>query len=346
MSRDPAADDLRRWGLRLAFVVTAGLVVETLRGSPLPPLAPVIALQLVAATRVPPGRRMVLMLLGAAAATSGVAYVVSILTVDYAGLYAIGVGLLYLWSFLLALHRGTALIGVLALTMTVVISGLANTSTGIALGAMLSIVISVLAAFFLVYIAYFLFPPSAAPSRPQRARNDDADASLPPALHAVVATVIILPAHLYLNADGVASMVVLLSMATMLRQTAIAQSTRFCMAFIAGNALGASLAALAALVVTIRPEAPVLLTVTATGALFLSWQITRGPKSAAVIVPGFVAYTMLFGLVLSPLPLAEGVDVLNRVLLIIGGAIYASAFLSLLVPAFPLLRRVAGTVRT
>ena len=59
---------------------------------------------------------------------------------------------------------------------------------------------------------------------------------MPVPVRALLGTIVILPAHIYLNSDGIASMVVLLTVATMLRQPGIAHSTHYCLAFIAGNA--------------------------------------------------------------------------------------------------------------
>ena len=176
----------------------------------------------------------------------------------------------------------------------------------------------------------------------RKAAPPEDTATLPLVLHALLATIVILPAHVYLNAEGVASMVVLLTMATMLRQPGIAQSTRYCVAIMAGNALGAALAAAAVLLVTVQDHAAVMISVTAAGALFLSWQITRGGRWVPVILPGYVAFTVLFGLVLSPLPLAEEVAVVARVLSIVAGAVYAMAAISVLAPASPYLTRLAG----
>ncbi len=341
MSRDAAARDRRNWGLRLAFAVTLGLSLDVLGGAALPGLASVIALQLLAASRAPPTGRLVALLLLAAAATSGLAYLVSVMTVGYAGLYTIGVGLLYLWGFALALNPTTAPVGVLAVTMTVVITGLASASTGLAFGVLLSLVVSIVVAVALVFLAHAIFPGAAAGAaapKGKAARAGDG-ASLPLAVHAVAATVVILPAHVYLNTDGVASTVVLLTMATMLRQRGIAQSTRYCLAFVCGNALGATLAAFAVLLVTIQVNAAVLVSVTASGALLLSWLVARGGPWAPVILPGYVAYTLLFGLALSPLPLADGVAVAERVLSIVAGGVYAMAAVSLLIPALPHLSR-------
>ena len=342
MSRDPAAADLRNWVLRLAFAVTLGLALDSLRGASLPMLAPVLALQLLAASRVPPSGRMVVLLLLIAATTSGLAYLVSVITVGFAGLYAIGVGLLYLWGFALALRPRTAPVGVMAVTMTVVITGLASASTGLAFGVLVSLVLSVLEAFALVYLAYCVFPVGLVQAKPPTRTPSPSAERIPVGLQALIATIVILPAHLYLNAEGVAPMVVLLTMATMLRQPGIAQSTRYCVACMAGNGLGALLAAFAVFLVTVHNEAAVVISVTAAGALFLSWQLTRGGRWVPVILPGYVAYTVLFGLVLSPLPVAQDVAVVDRVLSIVAGGVYAMAAVSLLVPAIPYLSRLAG----
>lgn len=345
MSRDSHSQALRSWVLRLAFAATAGLVLETLRGAPLPPLAPALALQILAATQNPPGKKMIVMLFLIAAGTSGLAYLVAIMTVEHFLLYAIGVGLLYLWGFFLAFRKGTGLVGVLSITMTVVVTSLANTSTGAASGVILSLLLAVLIGFAMVILAYALFPSPPAGTR--RAEQIQADAgvasTLPISLRAFLATVVILPAHLYLNFDGVAAMVVLLTMATMLRQPGLAQSTRYCLAFVAGNALGGALAALVVFLLKFHGQVPSLITLTAAAALFLSWLVTYDRKLAPVVLPGFVAFSVLLGLALSPLPFADDVDVVNRVLLIVGGALYCVGFVSLLVPFLSFFARLSGS---
>jgi hypothetical protein len=345
MSRDSQSQALRNWVLRLAFVVAAGLVIETLRGAPLPPLAPALALQILAASRIPPGKMMVFMLFLIAAGTSGVAYLVAIMTVEHFLLYAIGVGLLYLWGFFLAFQKGTALVGVLAITMTVMVTSLANTSTGVASDVILSLLLAILIGFALVFLAYTAFPspPGIAGPAAQEQADQGAARTMSISQRALLATIVILPAHLYLNFDGTAAMVVLLTMGTMLRQPGLAQSTRFCMAFVAGNALGGILAALVVFFLTLHDQVPTLITLTGAAALILSWLITYDKKLAPVVLPGFVAFTVLFGLVLSPLPFADDVDVVNRVLLIVAGALYCVAFVSLLVPFLSFFARFAGS---
>ena len=59
MYPDPASLERRNHGLRLAFAVALGLVFEILRGALVPPLAAVIALQLLALPGSRPTAKMV-----------------------------------------------------------------------------------------------------------------------------------------------------------------------------------------------------------------------------------------------------------------------------------------------
>ena len=127
-------------------------------------------------------------------------------------------------------------------------------------------------------------------------------------------------------------MVVLLTTATLLRQPGIAQSTRYSVSFAAGNAAGAALAAFATLMMAAQGSALLLLAITAACSLLLAGQIVRGPLVAAVFIPASVAFTMLFGLTLSPILPIDDVDVLGRVLSIVAAALYALGGASIMLP--------------
>lgn len=326
-----ASADLRNQALRLALAVTIGLTIETLRGAMLPPLAAIIASQLLIASLPAPGRKLVIMLLVVIAGSATLAYLVGSATTHHPGLYPIGIGLLYLWGFALALHPKLGMLGALFLTMSIVVTATVAVSTAVALVLVIELIGSVITAFGLIYLAHTIFPDRGAPQSkdaPIAAPNQ----SLSVLGRAALATAIILPLHLYLTADGMAAMVVLLTTATMLRQPALAASTRYSFAFAAGNCLGAGLAALSVLIMSLHATTAMLMALVAASSLWLASQIVRGPALAAIFAPGLVAYTMLFGLTLSPLPIVDGVAVINRVVLIVGAALYALAAVSLLVP--------------
>lgn len=349
-SREPLSANRRNWALRLAFVVTAGLVFETLRAAPLPPVAPVIALQILAAVPAPPKPSQAATLFLIACGAAGLAYFLSVATVGNLYLYGTGVGLLYLWGFVFALQKRTALVGIMVLTMTVIFASLAKSSTDAATAMLLSLLPALVGSFVLVYLAQALFPHKR--ERADGKLESDSEAgkpgkdgkgALPVALQALLASIVMLPAHLYLTYDGAVAMIVLLTMATLLRQSGLADAGRYGITSLAGNALGASLAALAALLLSLHGQIPVFASVTATGALVLSCLIARGGIWNAIVLPGYVAFTMLFGLVLSPLPLADGVDTVGRALLIVGACAYVLACVVLLVPLLPYIARAAGS---
>ena len=341
MSRSAEGVALRRRAYRLALAVTLGLSIESLRGSPLPMLAPVIALQLLAASPLPPPGRVIVGLLAISAGSAGVAYFISTSVVGIPGVYGLGVGLLYIWGFSLAFVPKTRMIGTMMVTMTVVITALTAASTGLALGVMIEIIQSVLYGIFLVIFAHVVFPHPGGVAVPQPSAEHEDAIAMSPVTRAVLATVVILPLHLYLTSDGVAAMVILLTTATMLRQPGIAQSTRYGAAFAMGNGLGGVLAGVSVFATNLHGDLAVLVSVTAATSLYFATRLVGSERWAPVFLPGFVAYTTLFGLVLSSLPLGDNVDVVKRVLQIVFAAVYALAAVSLLVPVLRWLNRPA-----
>src|SRR3954469_6023669 len=198
MFRDRASLERRNHGLRLAFAVALGLVFEILRGALVPPLAAVIALQLLALPGPRPTAKMVMGFFMVSTGASLFAYGVSALTADYTLLYAVGVGLIYLWGFALAAQPKTAAVGTMMLTMGIVVTTMAAVSTDLAGLLVAEVLISVAFGIALVFLAHAVFP--------QRAPTAGAVAVAGPIVgvgaRAMVATLIILPLHLALTADG------------------------------------------------------------------------------------------------------------------------------------------------
>lgn len=348
MSRDmgihqSAAVLVRNRGLRLAFAVTFGLAFEYMRGAALPMLAPVIALQLLAATMRPPPPAMLVMLLAISAGASALAYFVSLISVNLPGSYGLGVGLLYLWGFGLAFTPKAAPIGVMIVTMCVVVSSLSGVSTGLALGIVVELVFSVGLGALIVYLAHACFPtpPDAniAAARPKPAPTPQ----MPASVRATVATAIILPLHLYLNADGLAALPILLTTATMLRQPGIAESQRYCLGYAIGNAVGGVAAGLSVFVMLTHGNFLTLVATTAAVSMYFAWKVVHAERWAPILLPGFVAYVVLFGLSLSPITPPGPPEVAERVLQILIAAVYSFCAASIAYPLF-VRRQVRHTV--
>lgn len=322
-------DQRRALAYRLTFAVSIGLSIEILRGAFLPPLSAVIAVQILAAAPAAPGRMAAVMMVVTAAAASAAAFGISLLSSDAPLLKGLFLSLMYLWAFVACFLPGLAVLGVMALTMLIVVSSVTNSSDAAALLIISEIVASVVQGFLLVYVSHALFPHRGAVPA---SKPPDEATHLPPLMRAIFATAVILPAHLFLNADGVASMVVLLTMAAMLRATNLDRSTRYAFGFASGNAIGATVAALSVFALTQQREAGLLVLLVLAAAGFFAGRIARGDGPSQIFVPGLIAYCMLFGLVYSTAPLGDSVAVVGRVAQILGAAIYVVAMASLLLP--------------
>lgn len=325
-----AARGARDRALRVAFAISLGLLAEVWRGAPLPPLAPVIALQLLVLPGRPPGLRMSLALLGLVAGAAGLAWLVSSLTARSPFLEAIGIGLLYLWGFALAFRPKQEMAGVMVITMTVVVTSLSGVSTELSAHLILELMASAGIGLVLVWLAHAAIggAPQATPGAGGSGAGMPGDAGA----RAVLAALVLLPAHMWLNAGGVASMVILLTAAAVLRQPDPARSARFGLAFAGGNALGGALAAATAGLLALHPGPLSLVTLTAACALILvtiATALRRGPE---LMLPALTGFTLLTGLALSPLPQGVGVAWERRVLDIVVAAVYALAAVSVLAP--------------
>jgi hypothetical protein len=308
-------------GLRFAFVATAGLTVEGLRGDHLPFLSPLIALTVVAAIPGPPPMKLVAVLGGVAAAATTAAWLVSAVALSIPGVYALGVGLIYLWCFAMVFTPKLALIGDLALTMSIVVSSLSAASTGLAAGLALQIVLSLLIAFGLVFLAHAIFPQPPLPTVAQPTAFPHGGFSTK--CRAALAVAVLLPLHLAITAKGVPSIILLMTTATMLRQPGLAQSLNWSVVAIIGNALG-GIAATAAATVTGLHDAPALaVALVALLTLSLATQTAKGPQHAAIFTSGMVTFVLLYGMSLSPVIAGDGVGATQRVLRVAVAAAYA-----------------------
>lgn len=342
MSPEARADrDRRNHALRIAFVITLGIGTEWLRGSALPFLGPLIAVQLLARPGPPPGLKLLIVMLGVMGGAGLVAWMVSTLTASNMLLYALGVGVLYLWSFTLCFTPKTAMLGPLFVTMTVMATTLTAASSAASYWMLGELLGGVTMGFVLVYLAHVVLPHRGAAAGP--AAQADGDAThLPPVYRAAVATVIMLPMHLYLTADGVAAMVVLMTIATMVRQADLDRLTKYGLTFACGNALGGVLAAVAAGILLLHTTLPVLLSLTAAASLILATTFVRSPAMGYAMLPALVCFCVLFGLAISPLTSGEDVAYVQRVAQILMAVLYTLAVVSLIVPwVTPRLRRLS-----
>jgi hypothetical protein len=304
--------------------------METLREAPLPFLASLLAIQLLSLPK-PPGGRILLLMCGVLLGVSALAWTVATAGLQVPGLYTIGIGALYLWGFALTFRPKTAMIGTLFVTLTVVVTTVSAASGQAAIWIVVELLGSLVAGFFLVVVAHWIFPDSASAQVPI------AEAAGPspiptPVQRAVLATAVMLPVQLYLTSDGIAAMIVLMTTATMLRQPGLGQAASYGLSFASGNAVGGVLAAMAAFALAMHTELVLVAALGAAGSMILVTLLGVCRQTAGALQPSLIAFCILFGMVLSPLPLADDVDYMKRVLQILTAALYAIAAVSLLVP--------------
>ena len=135
---------------------------------------------------------------------------------------------------------------------------------------------------------------------------------------------------------------VLLTIAAMLRQVRIERAASYAASFAAGNLLGGLLASAAVLMVSLHDTIPVLVAVVAACALLIAWRIERVPALAHVLLPGFVAFAVLFGLAFTPASLSADVELAKRLVQIVAASLYALCAISLALPFLRRLRPPAG----
>ena len=286
----------RAYGLRIAAVIFTGLIVEILRGAPLPSLAPIIALQLLAAPGPAPPGKVGLGLIGVIAVSSGLAFGMALLTTQIYALYVVGSFLIYLWGFAMAFRPGAVgAAGGLALTMGIVVMAQAAAATGLAAFVVVELLGSAAFGIGLVYMVHAAFPHRG----PRPAPPAAPPMHLSGGARAAVAAAVMLPLHLYMTAGGVAALVVLITAATLLRQPNAGRGLQYAIDFTIGNLLGGLLAVAAVTIAYARPEALAMAAVLAPCAMLIGWRMATGRGAASRLLPGAVAFVLFYGLAFS-----------------------------------------------
>ncbi|MEQ9330025.1 DUF2955 domain-containing protein [Thalassobaculum sp.] len=321
----------RHQAYRIAVAASVGLALELLRESYLPPLAPILAVQLlVGSSRPPAARQAFAFVLSVAVVSLGMFWITSS-PHSFKGLYYLKITFVYLWIYFLCFNNKTAPIGALALTVAVIVSAVVPASEVTAAGIVAELSCAAVSAVLVAHLAYLVVPSrriaDSLPARP----DAGSDGPSPDIFRrSVVATAILVPLQALLTFDDLAPIVALLTTATMLRLADSKAASRYGWTFATGNAIGAIVASANVMLLAMHDEPTVLLTSVAAVSLLFSALLVRGASWTAILLPGLIAYLTLFGLSLSPLPVADDVAVLDRVLTIVAASIYALAGLLLL----------------
>lgn len=289
----------RNFGLRLAFVVSAGFTTSVAAGSVLPFLAPMLALQFLTTSPRPMGLGQVI---GMALMTVVVGQAFVLLVGAFGDRPLILLTLTGLVCFLCFAAQATANGGpAISLILTILVMTLVLGMAQIDLGSSIVLVLaeSMLAAVFLSWMAHALFPDpgGALPEalRPHRLHQP---------LHRAAANTIILLAVLTLcftNRNFSTAIVLPLTVVSLLSQADIATNPKAIGGLLVVNLFGGVVASFAFTLVSVQPTLAFLFMLLLSVGLFFGGRASD-PYRGRVYAGALMIFMIIFGLGVSPIP--------------------------------------------
>ena len=293
-----------RFVLRIALAATLGFAVAILLDWEFSFLAPMLAVNLIAAIPVSPPFRVGIAIPIVMYLATTAAFTVSAILVDAPMVLIMIVGLVICWSFY-GKRRGAP--GVMMLFVQIAFCGVplfAATSLDLARELAKWLQLSSLAAIAIVWVSHALIPAAAPPPRPAGARV--APPGLGPADAARVAftdTLVLLPLLVNFMLGGdINNFVILMITINLLSAVELAGSSRLAVGLLVGNTLGGVLAVLVQQFILLNDSlALFLLTIFLAGLGFGS-RLVRGGPAAPIFVLAFGTFILLVGIAITPLP--------------------------------------------
>jgi hypothetical protein len=322
----PVERDARQLALRIAFAAALGLTIGEARDQPLTFLAPLLAVQLVAASRQAPTLAQGVGFAVVIAAASWIALMIARTLIDVPPVLILVLGVVFFLSFLLdRLGRGGPLPSLL-LTTNAAVPVLAMQSPGLAAGMVWLLTEAGITAVLLTWAVHAFFPAVALPTPPpQRPIVAERGAER----FALVNVLILMPLLVSFLVEGETAVVVLLTVISILRQP-MSRSGRTALGLLAGNVVG-GVAALAVFQSALMlPSLIFLCLSTLAVSLVLAGRIATAGATAPIHVVGLGTFLILLGLGLSPLLPDSGEAFVDRVIHVGLAAIYALAAIGVL----------------
>ncbi len=332
------APDLRRAGsltaadrmvLRLAFAATFGFAIAALRDWEFSFLAPMLAVQILAATSACPSFRQGATIPLVIFLATSIALGVSTLLMGAPVVLLAVVGLVICWTFY-GQRRGAPAIVVLLIQIAFCCVPLISTiSLDIARDFSDFLLWSSIAAIFTVWVAYALFP---APPGAQAA-GAPAPTALPPARAAQVAVsdaFVLLPLLVTFIVRGdINNIVILMITINLLREIELVGSRRLALAILLANLLGGVLAVLAHQFILLSGSLLLFLLTVLLAGLWFGGRLVRGGATAPVYALAFGTFLLILGLAITPLPGGSDELFTVRMSKIVLASLYAIGALSL-----------------
>jgi hypothetical protein len=319
---DPAAT---RMALRLGVGVALGFLLGALSGTPFFFLPPLLAVQFLATMRQPPSLRQGIGVVVLVALFGGVTLFLAGSFAHRPLVYVILVGLVLFYGFLLD-TAGKTLPASLLLTLGATIPLAATHSSESAIALAGGFVGATIIALLTTWAMFAVFPAPAPATAAAAAPVRQASPRI-----ALANTAVLLPVLVLFMVSGRMTFVLLLVIVAIIRLSDRSASPRAALGLLLGNVLGGVVATVAYGFVTVQPSILFfLLVVLLVGLAFGAW-IAAGGAQAPLFTIALVAFVILLGLGVSPLPTDSGEAFMARVWNVLLAGLYAVGALSLTV---------------
>lgn len=315
-----------RMVLRLAFAATFGFAIAALRDWEFSFLAPMLAVQILAAAPVCPNFRQGVTIPLMIFVSTNIALGASTLLMGTPVVLLAAVGLVICWSFY-GQRRGAPAIAVLLVQIAFCcVPLIATISLDVARDFSDFLLWSSIAAIITVWIAHALFP--APPVAAQAAA-----APLPSTQAAQVAisdTLVLLPLLVTFIVRGdINNIVILMITINLLREIELAHSRRLALAILLANLLGGALAVLAHQFILLSDSLPLFLLTVLLAGFWFGGRLVRGGPTAPVYALAFGTFLLVLGMAITPLPGGAEELFTVRISKIVLASLYAIGALSL-----------------
>jgi len=326
--------------LRLAFGATLGFAIAVALDWEFSFLAPMLAVQMLAAMPQPPGLRQGLAIpLVIYGSTSAALAATNLLGDAPAALLAV-IGLVIFTTFYAQRRGGPAIV---MLLIQVAFCGVPLASTvSLDLGHTLAEFLQrgSIAAVATVWISHALFPAPTPAPRPAQAPAPPGGLSPGHALRVAVSDAIVLLPLLagFMIDRDISNLVILITTINLIREVQPDAGGRAAIGLLAGNLLGGVLAVGAQQLVFVADNLVFFLVTVFLAGLGFASRLVRGGPTAPIVGLAFATFLLLLGLAITPLPGGSGEIFVLRILKIGLASLYVLGALSLVAG----MRRPAG----
>lgn len=320
----PAAEDVEtnRHAFRIGVGLVLAFVLAELAGTAFFFLPPMIAVQLLAQMRQPPGLRQAVGLVALTALVAGPSLFLSAAFASDPLVYLLLLGLVLYLGFYLD-SAGKPVAGGLLLLLTVTVPLVAVQSVEAAAGLAAAMIGAVLLGLLSVWLGFAVFPAPVSATAGPPART-------PSPRRALLNTLLLLPPLLMFMIDGRMTFVAIIVIVTILRQSGSGVASRAAFGLMIGNLLGGLIATIAYGFVALLPALPFFLLVVLAVGLAFGGRIAARTPTSPIFVIALVTFVILLGIGVSPIPSDTSTAFVTRLVNVMLAGAYAVAALSLI----------------